>query len=390
MGKHVLCVSELGAGAGHLAPMMKIARHLRALDPTVQITFAVYDPFFAQATFGEDGFPFLACPIPMAADGGVSNTGSFAEILSYCGFLHEDRLTFSLQIWDSLFDLVKPDLILADYSPTACLAARGRIPVASVGSGYTLPPANIHEYPALRIGYASPRFQDRMCDVINAELKARHQAVLDCLPHVLATEIRGVFAIPQSDPYGRLRADPLLGSYDGNIPPMPPREDGGIFLYRGGSALDLAKIVEGAVSLGRPIEAYLGPFQSAERQFLLGFGVTVHDKVPDLLEVLEHSRVIVSGAGAGLTQAAMQAGRPQLCLPAHMESDLNATRVVDLNVGLKLGRISDSAIMRDGLKSILEDPSFTRNAQALAQEISQLPLPSDPVGVLAQAILKTI
>lgn len=386
---HVLCVSELGAGAGHVAPLMAVARTLRAMDPSVEVTFAVHNPNFARSMFRDDRFRILPCPVNLDGGGsGMSETGSFFEILAMYGFQRADRLSVSLESWDALFDLLKPDVILADHSPTACLAARGRIPVALIGSGFTVPPCDTDNFPALRVGVAAPRGQEHMQKAVNAVLSRRGQPALSALPDIVGTEFRGVFALPETDPYGRLRKDRLLGSYNGMIAPLPPRDDGSVFLYCGMAPQRLGKLVEAAVSLGRPLEAYVGPYESAERQLLRGFGVTVHDKVPNLHGVLERSSVVVSTAGAGLTQAAMMAGRAQLCLPIHMESDMNAQRIVDLNCGLKINMNTELRKLDAALRNVVEVEAFSRNAQEVARRIATYPLPDNPVEHVAEALRK--
>ncbi len=386
---HILCISELGAGAGHIAPLMAVARAIRASDPSVRITFAVHNPKFAQAMFGDAGFPILPCPIDVDYSGtGLSNTGSYYEILAMYGFQRPDRLAASLTSWDTLLGVLKPDVILADHSPTVCLAARRRIPVALVGSGFTMPPCDLDAFPALHLGTSAPRGHGQMRDVINALLSKRGQPTLPSMPALLDTEFRGVFAIPETDPYGRLRKDQLLGSYNGMITPLVPRDDGSVFMYCGMAPPRLGKVVEAAVSLGRPLEAYVGPYQSAERQLLKGFGVTVHETIPDLSAVLERSSVIVSTAGAGLTQAAMMAGRAQLCLPIHMESDMNAERIVDLNCGLKVNLIKEADKLKDAMRQVVEVEAFSRNAQDVAHQIAKHPLPVDPQHHVATAVRK--
>lgn len=388
MTLRVLCISELGAGAGHLAPLMAIATQMRQSRPDIDVVFAVRDPAFAVASFGDSGFSIYPCPSPIeTGESGRSLTGSFHETLAFYAFHRADRLAARLGAWDALFDLLQPDIILADHSPTACLAARGRIPVALVGSGYTMPPAHMDAYPALQKGVGAPRAQQHMLETLNGLMQKRAQPGLAALPALLDTAFRGVFAVPQTDVYGALRRDALLGSYNGKITPLAPNPDGCVFLYASLPPDRLGAIVEASVGLGRPLEAYIGPFESAERRFLESFGIQVHHEMPDLSGVLARAHVIVSTAGAGLTMAALMAGRAQLCLPIHIESEINANHVTSLNAGQTLFLDHQRDELAQTLRTVVEVQSFTRNAQDAAQKIAATSLPDDPVDHVAQAVV---
>ena len=388
MAKRILFVSELGAGAGHLAPLVSVAERLRAAEPENQIQFAVINPSYAFAMFGDRGFKFL--PIPERPDKSVKSnslTGSFYELLAFLNYHREDQNAASLSAWDALLEVCKPDVIVADYSPSLCLAARGRYPVAILGNGYTLPPSHIDSYPALLPDVAAPRAQSMMCETLNSVLQKRGQPELRNLPAIFNVQYRALFSIPEMDPYGSLRRDRFLGSYDGYIAPTQPPENGSIFLYCSLAPEQINKIVEAGIATGRAVEAYIGPFDGPDRHFLRGFGVKVHDRLPDLKSALGRAAVLVTTAGAGLTLAGMMAGRPQLCLPSHIESSFNARQVVEQNSGESLDLGKDLEKLDETLRNVIEVQSYTRNAQALAQKINQYDLPEDPIYDVSKSVL---
>ena len=109
MAKRILFVSELGAGAGHLAPLVSVAERLRESEPETQIQFAVINPSYAFAMFGDRGFTFL--PIPERPDKSVKSnslTGSFYELLAFLNYHREDQNAASLSAWDALLEFCKP------------------------------------------------------------------------------------------------------------------------------------------------------------------------------------------------------------------------------------------------------------------------------------------
>ena len=50
------------------------------------------------------------------------------------GYLDRLKLASMVRGWQGLIDLIKPDLIVAEYSPTLCLAAWGEITPLSLAS----------------------------------------------------------------------------------------------------------------------------------------------------------------------------------------------------------------------------------------------------------------
>ena len=89
---------------------------------------------YLQAPLRERGDPD---PIPLPR--------TFAQLLFNTGFGRLDRLRPLASAWRSLLELVRPELIVFDHSPTAMLAARG-LPAkkALIGTGFFCPP---DEYP---------------------------------------------------------------------------------------------------------------------------------------------------------------------------------------------------------------------------------------------------
>jgi rhamnosyltransferase subunit B len=66
---------------------------------------------------------------------GTFRACSYADILAGSGFGSVETLLPVVAAWQVLLDLLRPDLIVADYSPILCLAAYGSVPVVAIGDG---------------------------------------------------------------------------------------------------------------------------------------------------------------------------------------------------------------------------------------------------------------
>lgn len=68
-------------------------------------------------------------------------SNSYADVLASQGWGTPGGLWGLTQCWVNLFQLTKPDLIVADHAPTAVLAAQSLgIAVVQIGNGFELPP----------------------------------------------------------------------------------------------------------------------------------------------------------------------------------------------------------------------------------------------------------
>jgi hypothetical protein len=70
------------------------------------------------------------------------------DILSGAGLAEGKAVQRVLAAWDDIFDISRPDLVVADCAPLATLAARGRIPLVVVGNASP---------------YRQPRCRDFLC-----------------------------------------------------------------------------------------------------------------------------------------------------------------------------------------------------------------------------------
>lgn len=390
--KKILFVSELGAGLGHVAPLRAVADQILAQQSGAEqyeCIFSVKDCVGAHQAFTDLAFPILPAPESEPSQTAITRTSSYSEVLEQIGYLKKDRLTSILSAWDDVLTLLKPDLIVADHSPSLCLAARGRIPVALIGSAHTMPPVNMPRYPSLRAGVAPAQYQEAMLRNINTVLAGRGQPTLAALPELLNTEKRFVFSLPQADPYAGLRNEELLGSYNEGLRRTDLPDEPHLFLYAGAVPEYLDPIIQAVSQTKAKISAYLGNTNTAAAQFLKLRGGHIYAKPPELSEVLPTVTAVMSHGGAGLSQAAMIAGRPQLIVPIHFESEATAGRLEGLGVGkgIRSANVDD---LKNAISAIMEVRRFSENAQNVARTIADMNLPDSATLLVAKGVLELL
>ncbi len=138
MGRTLLAW-ELGGGLGHLINLLPLAKGLSQRGH--RLYAAMQDVAKAERVFRGLELAYLQAPTgafnPTRA---LEPQRSFVHILHNHGFSDPNQLRAMASAWRNLFELVCPDLIVFDHSPTALLAASG-LPArkALIGTGFFCP-----------------------------------------------------------------------------------------------------------------------------------------------------------------------------------------------------------------------------------------------------------
>src|SRR4051812_48398912 len=156
MAKTILFAWELGAGLGYVARLRRLAPRFRRAG--VRIVAALKNIHSARWLDGLDieivQAPLWPVTFMTDAECARLSTATFADALAGFGLADEQTLQVLLSAWDRLFSFAKPDLVIAEHAPAVTLAARGRLPLALVGTGFTLPPAEMERFPCLHRAHA--------------------------------------------------------------------------------------------------------------------------------------------------------------------------------------------------------------------------------------------
>src|SRR5581483_9069424 len=123
-----------------------------------------------------------------------------------------------IEAWQRLLASIRPDLIISDYAPIAALTARGRIPLALIGNGFTLPPAELEKFPILHEMSLQTWAEDRLLEIVNSSARAFGLQTLERLPQLFAGDIRWVQTFPLLDPYRLWREHPVEGPMIDRLP----------------------------------------------------------------------------------------------------------------------------------------------------------------------------
>jgi UDP:flavonoid glycosyltransferase YjiC (YdhE family) len=104
-------------------------------------------------------------------------------------------------------------------------------------------------------------------------------------------------------------------------------------------------------------------------------------------ELLPWCDAVVAHGGSGTVLGALAHGLPLLVIPQGADQWNNAEQIVTAGAGLRLLRndLSVTAV-RDGVTTLLREPSYRRAAATIKDEIRAMPSPMDAV-VSLEALL---
>lgn len=382
---------ELGRGLGHVLRIKRLAARLKPHG--IRPVAAVRNPASAQI-LTEDGIEVLQAPLwpdPIAAGSAFYDSSStFGDMLAGLGLADARTLTAMLAAWDRLLALVDPDLIVADYAPAAMLAARGRFPLAVVGNGFTVPPAEMPSFPLLHNVSPPLRQEDEILHAVNAVLCARKQSPLDHLPQMLAGEVTSVQTFPLLDPYTTQRVVPV----DGPIMtiPQPRRPDAKtIFVYVADNKPLRPDIVAALLPLGARLRVFAPGLSAGQIGALAKAGAAIEDHPLRLEHELATMGLSIHIGGLGVACSALAAGVPQLVLSIDIEKDLYGLALERAGVG-RLIKIHDPAatISTALIEDLASDGQLGSRAMAVGEDHRRLLRGFDPLTTFEGQCLKLL
>lgn len=328
----ILLTWELGGGMGHVLPLRAIGEELTRRGH--RVIAALRDLTRVGELFAGSGIGFIPAPVISGPrDAMIKKISGFTHILANIGFAHEANLAAMFASWNTLYDCIRPDLVVADHSPTALLALRGRpIPCVNMGLAFCCPPD------AFPLPYwwsrdqAPPLSQliddeQRLVASVNRLLASEGRPTLQRLSH-LFNQINDVVlaTFRELDPYGERKA----GRYWGHchvgtgIEPVWPDGDGPkLYVYlkvfpaleemlQALGQSDLSTIVLSA-EIPKPLQdRYASPRLCFESRPL------------HMAHAAAKCDLAILNAGHGTTASMLLAGKPMLLMPLYIEQLLNA------------------------------------------------------------------
>ena len=341
---HVHFAWELGGGLGHtsrLAPLVReferrgwrTSASLRDLThagtPLDGLALERYQaPVFAHRVEG--------VPMPQA---------NMAEVLMLSGYVANGGLPALVDGWRNLFTMLRPDVVVMDFAPTAFLAARARgLPNATIGNCWAIPPdvaplPSIRDWEPIAPGRLATT-ERQVLDVVNAALSAVGAAPLDRLAHLLRGDHPLTGGWPELDLFaptprpGEHWIGPTLLPAKGVPPEFPAVGGPRVFAYLKSVHPDHVDLLQALDRLGCATLCYMPEVAYGKPPPVRSERIAYAKGAVDLTDIWHDVDLCVCHGGDGTFCKALLGGVPLLLLPTQAEQFLQARQLERVGLGI--------------------------------------------------------
>lgn len=370
----ILYIWEFGGGLGHLAMALPLANAYRAGGH--EVAFAVKNIAAAGFVIPADSYPVYQAPVwQPVLNAGAERPISYAEILLNQGFGNSAKLASMVRAWIRLFQLLKPDLLVLDFSPTAMLAAHiAGIRHCTIGLGFFLPP-RLTPVPAFISSANQERLRHSEELLLRSLNEVRMQlgaAPLTCFADFFDTELDLLTTWPELEHYPQRRNarywGPILMRVGGKQPDWREGAVARVFVYLYGHFPQLETVLQAIESSGVDALIYSPGISEKLLERFSNERMKFSKELYAFDCVLIDADALICHGNFGTAWEGMLAGKPMLCLPVHMEQYIATTQLVRLGVAIQPGSDVSAELLTQAIHALLHQPGYRQVAERIADK----------------------
>jgi Glycosyltransferase family 28 C-terminal domain len=339
-----------------------------------------------------EGFRLLQAPVWLPRLNQPPRLLTYANLLAGAGWLDAPGLAALLSAWRNSFELLRPDMLVADHAPTALLAARswegGRLLRWACGSAFELPPAPGGVFAPMFAGASAEdcaRSDAMLLVSANKALALLGEPPLPRLPAFFEDVHKALITLPETAHYAAFAdgeaaddslvrwAGPMFAADRGTAPDWPATPGPRVFAYLEAGQPAFEPLMKALAALGVPALVHaqgLAPDVPAR----LGTASLHFSMAPVRMDrAMADAALVLCHGGQGTMAAALLAGKPLLLIPTQPEQALAAQRVVAQGLGLAVPAGASITPWRASIERLLHETSFAEAARRVAARHAGMP-----------------
>ena len=361
---------ELGGELGHAMSCAGLARSLAARGHSIAFIFRDLKPLALHPE--TSGYALFEAPRPAREGAGRAPPTSLAEILLGSGYGESGWLERALPEWIRMLGEWKPDLLVADYAPTALLAARVmNLKRVSLSISFAVPPP-LSPLPPFRHDDPPPPERVAAADAqvlatVNRALATVGGRPLAALHEMFQTDEDFLLTFPELDAYGnrptarywgpRFRDDAGVSAH------WPARGGPRVLVYLKRDFKQLDTLIRLLANGPFRVVAYIPGLDAGRAAQLRGALRIVSDVPVRFGQLLPDCDLFISHAGSAATGILMS-GIPQLMFPMHYEQYLSAVRIAQIGAGVVALPAATPQEVTQALGAVVNDRRYRDAARA--------------------------
>ncbi|MBL7002516.1 MAG: hypothetical protein ISR69_00645 [Gammaproteobacteria bacterium] len=371
--KHIVLAWELGSNYGHLSKMLTLTRPF--ISKGYKVSFILRDLSHVQQLGVPDNINIYQSPFISGKQSAQYAPTNYSDILLGVGYSDLNKFVGALRGWITLFELLKPDLLICDHSPTALLAAKANgCKVVNFGTGFEL--VDLHEpFASLRLWEKVPQSSLVAADQsllikINKALKLNQKKGYSNLKSAFTVDQSYLCTLPELDPYIGRKNTPYWGplmEMGSGVTPVWPKQDGfKVFVYVRPDIKIMLHLIKAMMSLNLSVLIHcIGGYTPKIDGIQNLENIHICEKPLNMSEIVKQADLILCHGGHGTVANALLAGIPLLLFPTQQEQKNTAVRLTNLGVALELKGQESQQQLKKKLNSFIKQEQFKSNMNVL-------------------------
>lgn len=375
MAKHLVFIWELGDNFGHIATFATVAKKLHKKG--YRLTAILQNLTDASRFFKGTPIQLLQAPVAVKKPQRVKPQ-NYTDDIRNCGYHDAAGLEGLLRGWQSLYALLKPDLVLFNSAPTAMAAAKNEtFQKIALGQGYEIPPLSSPLPPflpqdATNMAAMATREKEVLA-LLNKALGAIGLKPYKHFHEVFAADKTLLTTTPELDHYTTRQKGHYIGTLSyvegGTKLPWPEMKGKRIFAYLRPQSKFFVPTLQALHALSKEHSILVSAPNISQKniQTLTTKGLIIIDTAIQIASIREQCDLAICHAGIGTVSAFLQAGVPLLLLPNHVEQWMMAQCVLRLGAGAMPKGEATQAQMQRAIVAMLATPAFKEKAEKYQQ-----------------------